>query len=99
MATPFLVTREVADRLRCSVRTVHELTRLGRIPHRRLSGARRCLFLVNELEAWENGASLELFELSQGGRIVRPLPSDSYSIRTPVLESAANDNRVRADWD
>ncbi len=99
MATPFLVTREVADRLRCSVRTVHELTRLGRIPHRRFSGTRRCLFLLSELEAWENGAPLELQELSQGGRIVRPLSTDSYSIRTPVLESAANDDRVRADWD
>ena len=32
--TPFLITSEVAARLRCSVRTVHELTRLGLIPHR-----------------------------------------------------------------
>jgi excisionase family DNA binding protein len=38
MSSPFLLTTEVADRLRCSTRTVHELTRSGRIPHRRLPG-------------------------------------------------------------
>jgi len=31
-ASPFLITPEVATRLRCSVRTVHELTRQGLIP-------------------------------------------------------------------
>ena len=30
--SPFLITSEVAGRLRCSVRTIHELTRLGLIP-------------------------------------------------------------------
>ena len=57
--TPFLITSEVTARLRCSVRTVHELTRLGLIPHRRLPGSRRCLFRIDELEAWEDGAQLE----------------------------------------
>ena len=70
--SPFLVTPEVAARLRCSVRTVHELTRLRLIPHRRLPGSRRCLFREDELEAWENGATLEAVELGQGGRVVRP---------------------------
>ena len=53
--SPFLVTPRVATRLRCSVRTVHELTRRGLIPHRRLPGPRRCLFREDELEAWEQG--------------------------------------------
>jgi excisionase family DNA binding protein len=73
--SPYLLVREVAERLRCSERTVHELTRRGEIPHRRLSGSRRCLFLDAELERWENGADLEVIEFARGGRIVRPIES------------------------
>jgi excisionase family DNA binding protein len=71
--SPFLITPEVAGRLRCSVRTVNELTRLGPIPHRRLPGSRRCLFREEELEAWEAGAILETIELKPSGRVVRPV--------------------------
>jgi excisionase family DNA binding protein len=70
-ASPYLLVDEVAARLRCSTRTVHELTRSNAIPHRKLPGARRCLFLPAELEAWEAGAPLELVELPRGGRVVR----------------------------
>jgi len=71
--SPFLIISEVANGLRCSVRTVHELTRLGLIPHRRLPGARRCLVVEQELEAWESGAPLETIGLDRGGRLVRPI--------------------------
>ena len=71
--TPFLITSEVAARLRCSVRTVHELTRLGLIPPRRLPGSRRCLFRIDELEAWEDGARLETVDLGSAARVVRPV--------------------------
>jgi len=71
--SPFLITPEVAARLRCSVRTVHESTRLGLIPHRRLPGSRRCLFRKEELEAWEACAILETIELEPSGRVVRPV--------------------------
>ena len=67
----FLLAEEVAQRLRCSVRTVHELTRTGRIPHVKLAGTRRCLFREEELERWEAGAGLEVPPLGSGGRIVR----------------------------
>jgi excisionase family DNA binding protein len=70
--SPYLTVEDVAVRLRCSIRTVHELTRTGRIPHRRLPGSRRCLFLSNELERWEAGAALELRNLVHGGRVVSP---------------------------
>ena len=73
--SPYLTVAEVAERLRCSTRSVHELTRRRRIPHRRLPGGRRCLFLAAELEAWEAGAALETLERPEGGRIVRPVPS------------------------
>jgi excisionase family DNA binding protein len=67
----FLVAEEVANRLRCSLRTVHELTRTGRIPHVKLDGSRRCLFREEELERWEAGADLEIQQVGSDGRIVR----------------------------
>jgi excisionase family DNA binding protein len=91
--SPFLVT-EVADRLRCSLRTVHELTRLRLIPHRRLPGFRRCLFREDELDSWENGADLEVTELSHGGRIVRPRSRDPYSTASPGVKPLANGPRA-----
>ena len=70
--SPYLLVEDVAARLRCSTRKIHELTRTAAIPHRRLSRSRRCLFVEAELEAWEAGAALEMRELGGGGRIVRP---------------------------
>jgi hypothetical protein len=70
--SPYLVVEDVAGRYHCSTRRIHELTRTQAIPHRRLPGSRRCLFLDAELEAWDNGAELEVRELAGGGRIVRP---------------------------
>ena len=77
MSSPFLVTSEVASRLHCSTRTIHEMTRSCRIPHRRLPGSRRCLFRVDELEAWENGATLRVVDLRLGGRLVAPVERNS----------------------
>jgi excisionase family DNA binding protein len=68
----FLTTDEVAALLRCSRRVIHELTRTGAIPHRRPSGARRCLFVEAEVLASVDGAELETRELARGGRVVRP---------------------------
>jgi hypothetical protein len=70
--SPYLLVEDVAARLRCSTRKVHELNRTEAIPHRRLPGSRRCLFLEAELEAWEAGAELEAVHLAGGGRVVRP---------------------------
>jgi excisionase family DNA binding protein len=67
----YLTVEQVAERLHWSARTVHERTRTATIPHRRLPGTRRCLFVEAELQAWENGAELELVE-TNGGRVVRP---------------------------
>jgi hypothetical protein len=70
--SPFLLVADVAERYSASTRWVLERTRLRTIPHRRLPGSRRCLFLVEELRAWETGAALEVVELADGGRLVRP---------------------------
>jgi hypothetical protein len=61
--------------LRVSTRSVAELTRTARVPYRRLPGTRRCLFTPAELEAWLDGAELEVVDLGRGGRIVRPIVS------------------------
>ena len=71
--SPFLTADEVAGRLRCSLRTVHELARRNEIPLRRLPGRRRLLFVAEHLALWEDGASLEIVQLSRGGRVVRPI--------------------------
>ena len=73
--SPYLVVEDVAERLHRSIRSVHELTRTCAIPHRRLPGSRRCLFLLDHLEQWEDGAELEVVELARGGRVVRPRPA------------------------
>jgi hypothetical protein len=71
-ASPFLLVADVAERYAVSTRWVLERTRLRAIPHRRLPGSRRCLFLADDLLAWENGAELQVVELADGGRLVRP---------------------------
>jgi excisionase family DNA binding protein len=71
-ACAYLLVEDVAERLHCSTRTVHELTRTNAIPHRRLPGTRRCLFREEELEAWESGSPLEVTDLPHGGRLVVP---------------------------
>jgi excisionase family DNA binding protein len=70
---PLLVVEDVAERLQCSRRTVHELTRTAAIPHFKPPGCRRCYFRTEWLQAWEEGASLVLEHLADGGRVVRPV--------------------------
>jgi predicted DNA-binding transcriptional regulator AlpA len=66
----YLRLEDVAeDFLRCSPRSVHELTRRNAIPLRRIPGVRRVLFVEDELRAWIDGAELEVID---GGRVVRP---------------------------
>jgi excisionase family DNA binding protein len=68
----FLTVADIATLLHCSPRTIHELTRTCRIPHRRIGGTRRCLFVLDEVDAWVDGAELYVSETPRGGRVVRP---------------------------
>jgi predicted DNA-binding transcriptional regulator AlpA len=70
--SPFLFVEDVMARYGVSKRWVQGRASAREIPHRRLPGSRRCLFLEAELEAWDNGAQLETRELAGGGRIVKP---------------------------
>lgn len=72
----YLLVEDVAAQLGCSVRSIHERTRLGDIPCRRPPGMRRWLFTQDELDAWINGAQLEVLEGPRGGRVVRPVDKD-----------------------
>lgn len=74
-ASPYLTLEEAAERLHMAPRTMRERTRLAQIPHRKLPGQRRCLFLPHELDAYLDGAELEVRELAGGGRIVKPKDS------------------------
>lgn len=67
-----LRAEDVADRMHCSVRTIHELTRTKAIPHFKRPVPRRVYYPLGWLVAWEHGADLEVVELSDGGRLVRP---------------------------
>lgn len=68
----FLGVNDVAARYRVSPNTIHKLTRNGEIPHTRRPGFRALLFREDHLDAWDNGAPLELVPLDGGGRLVRP---------------------------
>lgn len=72
MSTPYLTVEQIAERLHLSRRSIHELTRTNAIPHRRIGGTRRCLFLATEIDEWVNGAHLEHHDAPNGGRIVKP---------------------------
>src|SRR3954463_11583878 len=75
----YLVVEEVAERLRCSTRTIHELTRTNSLPHRRLPGTRRCLFRPEGHEAWENRTPLEVTPAPGGCLVVTPSLSRGWA--------------------
>lgn len=72
MSPRFLVVEEAAELLRESPRTVQARAAKGAIPHRRVGGTRRLLFVEAELVAYLNGCELEVLETPNGGRVVRP---------------------------
>jgi excisionase family DNA binding protein len=68
----YLLVEHVAELLGCSVDTVQRLAAASKIPHRRIGGTRRLLFVEDELRAWIDGAELETIDAPHGGRVVRP---------------------------
>jgi excisionase family DNA binding protein len=86
----YLLVEEVARMLRCSTRSVHELTRRREIPHRRLPGTRRCLFSAADIAAWMDGAPLEVVELPRNGRVVRPQRREGRRTPSPLAVAPAS---------
>jgi hypothetical protein len=76
--SPFWTAEDVAARYGRSRDWVWALARSDRIPHRVLAGTgeggagRGYLFIPADLERWEAGASLEVIEPKEGGKVVRP---------------------------
>ena len=70
----YLVVEDVAELLHVSRRSVHELTRLSRIPCRRISGTRRYVFIESELREWLDGVPLEVVvdDEDTGAKVIRP---------------------------
>jgi hypothetical protein len=71
--SPFLVVEEVAARYRTSEWGIRDLARRRALPHFRRSGSRRLLFRSDWLDAWDAGTPLEVVELPDSGRVVRPV--------------------------
>lgn len=71
--SPYLTVEEAAEFYGRPVSWVYEQARLRRIPHRKLPYTRPLFFLPSDLEAHMNGAALEVTELPDGGRVVKPL--------------------------
>ena len=75
-ASPYLTVEQLAEFLHVSRRSIHELTRQGRIPLRRVAGTRRILFLESEIREWLDGALLEVVvDDEDGAKVVRPRSS------------------------
>ena len=73
LSTPkYLVAKEAAEYARMTLRSLHERTSQRTIPFRKLAGSRRLLFTPDDLDAWLDGAPLEVTEKPDGSIIVRP---------------------------
>ena len=79
--TTFLRTEEAAEFLSLSVDTLLRKASAGTVPHRRIAGVRRLLWLEAELVDWINGAELETITAANGGRVTRPIESSSVKKR------------------
>lgn len=56
--------------------TIYDYARRGLIPHRKPPGTRQLVFIDSELDEWEDGCELEVIQLRDGGRVVRPVNGD-----------------------
>jgi len=68
----YLLSEDVQKLLGVSDRTLKSFVARRAIPHRRLPGVRRTLFVEQEIAEWVDGAELEVVETPAGGRVVKP---------------------------
>ena len=68
-----LTVEQVAERLNLSPWTVRDKARRRQLPHRKPPGARRLMFPVVDIEAYEDGcADFTFRKWGKDGRIVAP---------------------------
>jgi predicted DNA-binding transcriptional regulator AlpA len=80
----YISVEDVASRYGWSPWTVYEKARHSQIPHRKLAGSNRLLFEESALDAWDDGAELQVKKLPRGGRVV-----------TPVVQAPTTTRRLR----
>jgi excisionase family DNA binding protein len=69
----YLSVPEVAERYGVSAAVIYEWTSAGLIPYRKLPGRKALLFLVADLDAYDDGLTqLERRKTPGGGVVVRP---------------------------
>ena len=83
---------EQTDAIGDPERLEHELIRRNAIPHRKMPGSRRCIFVESEANRWLDGETLEAIALENAGRIVRP----AYSSGTRRHERKRSETKVTA---
>jgi len=71
----YLGVAEVAARYGVSKATVYEWKRLDAIPYRKLGGRKQLLFLVSDLDLFDDGCCELERKRVKGGWIVRPKPA------------------------
>ena len=71
--SPYIDVEEAAERLGYTPRTIRELCRTSRIPHRNSRvAARRAEFIPAELDAWADGAQIvAVTPAGHPGRVVK----------------------------
>lgn len=84
MSTPYIVIEDVAERYHRSTRAIQDLVAKRAVPHLRHGGTRRVLFVPEELDAWDLGSELEVVDLPNGGRRVKPRPPSKEKDRSTV---------------
>jgi excisionase family DNA binding protein len=72
--TRYLTLADAAELLGLSAYTVRTKAAAGELPHRKLPGSFRILFLEEEITDWVDGAQLETIRTPGDGRVVRPKP-------------------------
>ncbi len=72
MSRRYIDVAAVADRYGLSTWQVYERARRNLLPCRKHPGSNRLLFLEADLDAFDDGAGLEVVRLVKGGKFVRP---------------------------
>jgi excisionase family DNA binding protein len=86
----YLSVGDVAARYGVSEWTVYDWARRTRIPFRKHPGSNRLLFLEAELDAFDDGAPLEVKRLARGGKVVTPKTADGPAGRAGTRRGSAS---------
>lgn len=83
MSRRYLSVPDVVERYggTLSIWSVYEGARNCTLPHRKRPGTKTLLFIEEELDAFDDGAELEVQRLPRGGRVVKPILPTNPGVR------------------